>query len=96
MGVEWAAIGVVLAAGALCIGFPLGTVFGYAWRDRISRVRRLRAKQEWQWAERDRAAMAFARSPAKVAGTDGKRRKKPTEAKLEVVRSDVLQQPSPR
>ena len=42
MGVEWIAVGVVLVAGALFIGFPFGVAVGYAWRDRISRARRVR------------------------------------------------------
>jgi hypothetical protein len=103
MGVEWAAIGVLLAAGALCIGFLLGLVVGYAWRDRISRARRARVKQDLWLAEIDRAATTFAQQTAEVAAgpqvamrtrTSGKHRKKPTKPKLEVVKSDVLQQPS--
>ena len=34
MGIEWGAVGVVL--------FLFGVAVGYAWRDRISRARRLR------------------------------------------------------
>ena len=51
--VEWVAIGVVLAAGALFVGFPVGVAVGYAWRDHISRARRARylVEQERRHAE---------------------------------------------
>jgi hypothetical protein len=42
MGIEWIAAGVVLAAGAIFFGLPLGVLVGYTWRDRISRERRAR------------------------------------------------------
>lgn len=40
------AVGAALAASALFICFCFGVVVGYAWRDRISRTRRLRVEQE--------------------------------------------------
>jgi hypothetical protein len=51
MGVEWIAVGAVLAAGALFGGFPIGVFVGYRWRDRISRNRRLRVALERGCAE---------------------------------------------
>jgi hypothetical protein len=53
MGVEWVAVGAVLAAGALFFGFPAGVAVGYMWRDRISRNRRLRVALERARAELD-------------------------------------------
>ena len=47
-------MGIVVAAGALLIGFPVGVGVGYAWRDRISRIRRLKLAQEHRRAEIDR------------------------------------------
>jgi hypothetical protein len=49
--VVWIALGAILAAGALFISFSFGVVFGYAWRDRISRRRRLQAEQEQKLEE---------------------------------------------
>jgi hypothetical protein len=72
MGVEWIAIGGVLAAGALFVGFPFGVAVGYAWRDSISRSRRLRVKQELRRAELEGAAAAFAPPDIKLAGRLGK------------------------
>ena len=54
MGVaEWVAVGVILVAGALFVGFPVGVAVGYAWRDHISRARRARylVEQERRHAE---------------------------------------------
>ena len=51
MDIEWVAVGVVMAAGAVLIGFPVGVVVGYVWRDRISRARRIRY---WNELERRR------------------------------------------
>jgi hypothetical protein len=42
MFLEWVAVGAILAAGAVLIGFPFGVAVGYAWRDAISRARRIR------------------------------------------------------
>jgi hypothetical protein len=42
MFLELAAVGAILAAGAVLIGFPFGVAVGYAWRDAISRARRIR------------------------------------------------------
>lgn len=39
---------------ALFVGFPVGVGVGYAWRDRISRKRRLQAAEDWRRAEIDR------------------------------------------
>ena len=72
MGVEWIAIGGVLAAGALFVGFPFGVAVGYTWRDSISRSRRLRVKQELRRAELESAAAAFAPPDIKLAGRLGK------------------------
>jgi hypothetical protein len=59
MGItEWAVVGVILAAGALFIGFPFGIAVGYKWRDRISRARRARVALERRRAELDDAAPA--------------------------------------
>jgi hypothetical protein len=49
MDIEWVAVGVVMAAGAFLIGLPAGIAIGYAWRDRISRARRIR-----YWTEQER------------------------------------------
>jgi hypothetical protein len=137
MGFEWVAVGVVLAAGALFVGFPFGVAVGYAWRDRISRARRVRylVEQERRRAELDDAAIPLAQpdirpagrldgvrvgkpaeevaatSPGlsapvfgeetgiphatKRTGKDGKRRKMPTNSKLKVMTSDVLQEAGP-
>jgi hypothetical protein len=43
-----------VATGALFVGFPVGVGVGYAWRDRISRIRRLKFAQEHRRAEIDR------------------------------------------
>jgi hypothetical protein len=64
MGVEWVAVGAVLAAGALFVGFPFGVAVGYAWRDRISRARRIVVEQERRRVELDGAATAVARPAA--------------------------------
>ena len=60
--VEWIALGVVVAAGALFLGFPVGVAVGYAWRDRISRARRVRylIERARKDAELDAAAPAVA------------------------------------
>jgi len=42
MFLEWAAVGAILAAGAVLIGFPFEVAVGYASRDAISRARRIR------------------------------------------------------
>ncbi|WP_156898892.1 hypothetical protein [Bradyrhizobium erythrophlei] len=67
MGIEWVAVGIVLVAGALFFGFPIGLAVGYAWRDRISRARRIRflAEQEQRRWELNAANTAF-------AGPDGR------------------------
>jgi hypothetical protein len=64
VAVEWVAVGVVLAAGAVLVGFPFGIAVGYAWRDRISRARRVRylIERERRRAELDSAAIAVARA----------------------------------
>jgi hypothetical protein len=83
MGVEWVAVGAVLAAGALFVGFPFGVAVGYAWRDRISRARRIRhlVEQERRRAELDGAATALARPDTRPAGrSDGLRVGKPEVA----------------
>jgi hypothetical protein len=54
MGSEWVAVGIVVAVGAFFVGFPIGVGVGYAWRDRISRMRRLKFAQEHRRAEIDR------------------------------------------
>lgn len=80
MGVEWIAVGGVLAAGALFVGFPFGVAVGYTWRDSISRSRRLRVKQELRRAELDSAAAAFAPPDIRLAGRSSKLRAgKPVE-----------------
>jgi hypothetical protein len=80
MGVEWVAVGAVLAAGALFVGFPFGVAVGYAWRDRISRARRHLVEQERRRAELDGAATALARPDTRPAGrSDGLCVGKPTE-----------------
>lgn len=63
MDIEWTAVGAVLLAGALLVGFPIGIAVGYAWRDHISRMRRIRfiAEQERRRTELDGATTAFAR-----------------------------------
>lgn len=63
MDIEWTAVGAVLAAGALLVGFPIGIAVGYAWRDRISRARRIRflAEQERTRTELGGATTVFAR-----------------------------------
>jgi hypothetical protein len=57
MDIEWTAVGVVLVAGALLVGFPIGIAVGYVWRDHISRMRRIRfiAEQERRRTELDGA-----------------------------------------
>jgi hypothetical protein len=82
MGVEWVAVGAVLAAGALFVGFPFGVAVGYGWRDRISRGRRIRylVARERRRAEPDGAATALARPDTRPAGrSDGLRVGKPAE-----------------
>ena len=82
MGVEWVAVGAVLAAGSLFIGFPFGVAVGYAWRDHISRARRIRhvVEQERRRGELDGAATALGRPDTRPAGrSDGLRVGKPTE-----------------
>jgi hypothetical protein len=54
MGAEWVAVVIVMAGGALFVGFPAGVGFGYMWRARISRMRRLQAAEEWRRGEIDR------------------------------------------
>jgi hypothetical protein len=76
MGIEWVAVGAVLAAGALFVGFPFGIAVGYVWRDRISRARRIRhlVEQERRRAEPDGSATALARPDTRPAGrSDGLR-----------------------
>jgi hypothetical protein len=60
MGIEWIAVGVVLAAGAIFFGLPLGVFVGYTWRDRISRERRARfvIEQERRRAEHNSGRMS--------------------------------------
>jgi hypothetical protein len=60
MGIEWIAVGVVLAAGAIFFGLPLGVLVGYMWRDRISRARRARfiIEQERKRAEHSSGRMS--------------------------------------
>jgi hypothetical protein len=58
---EWVAVGAVMAAGAVLIGFPAGIAVGYAWRDRISRARRALVEQERRRAKPDAAAAALVR-----------------------------------
>jgi hypothetical protein len=77
MGIEWVAIGAVLAAGALFVGFAFGVAVGYAWRDRISRARRHLVEQERRRAE---LATALARPETRPAGrSDALRVGKPAE-----------------
>jgi hypothetical protein len=68
--VEWVAVGIVLAAGALFVGFPFGVAVGYAWRDRISRARRVRHRVERarRRADLDGAATARAQQGAGPLG----------------------------
>jgi hypothetical protein len=54
MGSEWIAVAIVVAGGALFFGFPVGVGIGYAWRDRISRMRRLQFAKESRRAEIER------------------------------------------
>jgi len=69
MGIEWVALGVVLAAGALFLGFPVGVVVGYAWRDRISRARRVRYLVErGRRRAEDDAATVITRPDIRPAG----------------------------
>jgi hypothetical protein len=114
MGVfEWVAVGVLLTAGALFVGFPFGVAFGYVWRDRISRARRHLVEQERRRGlsarviaeetdiphatiNRARRKATESNNPvAKRIGKDGKRRKMPTNPKLNVVTGDVPQEPGP-
>jgi hypothetical protein len=37
---DWAVVGIIMAASAVLIGFPVGVALGYAWRSNISHVRR--------------------------------------------------------
>jgi hypothetical protein len=53
MDIEWIAVGIVLACGAVFAGFPVGVGVGYAWRARISRMRRLQAAEEQRRAKID-------------------------------------------
>jgi hypothetical protein len=75
MGVEWIAVGALLAAGALFAGFPVGVFVGYAWRNRISNKRRLLVAEERRRAEIDAALRAFAlpeeTKPAAPGVSDG-------------------------
>jgi hypothetical protein len=54
MGIEWIAVGIVMAGGAVFVGFPVGVGVGYAWRARISRMRRLQATEEQRRTKIDR------------------------------------------
>ena len=54
MDIEWIAVGIVMAGGAVFVGFPVGVGVGYAWRARISRMRRLQAAEEQRRAKIDR------------------------------------------
>jgi hypothetical protein len=54
MGIEWIAVGIVIAGGAVFVGFPVGVGVGYAWRARKSRMRRLQAAEEQRRAKIDR------------------------------------------
>jgi hypothetical protein len=69
MGTEWIAVGILLFAGALFVGFPFGVAVGYEWRSRISRMRRLRyvAEQERLRAELDAGVTALARPDMRPA-----------------------------
>jgi uncharacterized protein (DUF2062 family) len=60
---EWIAVGVVMTVGAVLIGFPVGVAVGYAWRNAISRSRRIRyqVERERQRAKPDGAAAALVR-----------------------------------
>jgi hypothetical protein len=54
MSVAWVmsvAVGALLAAAALFFCFSFGVIVGYAWRDRISRRRRLLAEKEQKLEE---------------------------------------------
>jgi hypothetical protein len=66
------------------IGMPAGVVIGYAWRDRISRARRLRyiAKHARKDAELHRAVAAEGNVIASGTGTvkPKQRRKKPAKS----------------
>jgi len=72
MGIEWVVFGVVLAAGAVFVGFPSGVAVGYVWRDRISRERRRLAERERRRAELIDSAAAHARMVAGRADGLGK------------------------
>jgi hypothetical protein len=67
--VEWVVVGAVMAAGALFCCFSFGVVVGYAWRDRISLMRRCRVDQELKFAELDRA-LAVALDEAVAANSN--------------------------
>ena len=54
MDIEWIAVGIVMAGGAVFVGFPAGVGVGYAWRARISRRRRLQAAEEQRRSKIDR------------------------------------------
>jgi hypothetical protein len=54
MSIEWIAVGIVMAGGAVFVGFPVGIWVGYAWRARLSRMRRLQAAEEQRRAKIDR------------------------------------------
>ena len=54
MGIEWIAVGIVMAGGAVFFGFPVGVGVGYAWRARISRMRRLQVAEEQRRTKIDR------------------------------------------
>jgi hypothetical protein len=103
MGIEWIAIGVVFAAGALFVGLPVGAGVGYWWRDRISRARRLRhrAEHERKDAELHRAVGALARPSAKniikggnVINTDKPKQRRKKPAKSTAVIGDLPQEAS--
>jgi hypothetical protein len=61
MEVEW--------IGALFAGFPIGVFVGYAWRDSISKKRRLLVAEERRRAEIDAALRAFA-SPGEATAAN--------------------------
>jgi hypothetical protein len=54
MGIEWIAIGIVMAGGAVFVGFPVGLGVGYAWRARKSRMRRIQFAEEQRRTKIDR------------------------------------------
>ena len=54
MGIEWIAVGIVMAGGAVFVGFPVGVGVGYAWRARKSRMRRIQFAEEQRRTKIDR------------------------------------------